>query len=453
VYSWIDRLLLSNHHFNFTESYLAFQFKVLNAILFIAAFGTLSINILDMSINHNLPTYQLYFNFTYIITMLFLIYKLRLQKSFFDYAKYVLVLFSLINFTFSFVLVTNDEFRIIWFIILLFVAFILGGHRLGVITAFLIIVDINYLFLATSLELDLSHYAISTATIAIIIISFIMNAFVKKFQELADSMIAQQKRLSEFNNVLDQRVEQKTNEVLELNKALNQRAQKAQIGELISIIAHQWKQPLSTISSIVTAKKLAVQRQKKDNYTEEMLLKALQEVEDQTIYMNNTMDEFRTFFSPLRRKRRENLESYISMSIELTFEVMRQQRVKVYKDVHLPTPLNTYGNILIQVLLTLLKNAAEQFQHTKQNREIKVVAYEKNSQSIIEVSDNAGGIPSEVFPNLFKQYYTTKHQSVGTGLGLHMSQQLIESECHGTLTAHNNELGGATFTITLNHEV
>ena len=112
-------------------------------------------------------------------------------------------------------------------------------------------------------------------------------------------------------------------------------------------------------------------------------------------------------------------------------------------------PMRTYQNELIQVFLNLLQNSIDVAILRKvDSPKIVIHAYEKDAVVVINVSDNAGGIPDAFMKNVFLPYFSTKGEKYGTGLGLYICKLIIERHCKGAIAVKNSE-EGAVFTITL----
>jgi signal transduction histidine kinase len=224
----------------------------------------------------------------------------------------------------------------------------------------------------------------------------------------------------------------------------NRQAQMAQMGEMISIIAHQWKQPVSSISAISSKLKFKTQMNKLNN---DEVLKSTEQIDSQVNFMIETIDEFRHFFNPNKEKTLTNINNIITAVLELLEISLNNNSVKLQKNIDIKTDIYTLKNELLQVLLNLIKNANEQF---KENQEkiLEIIAYEDENNIYIKIKDNAGGIPQELLPNIFNKYFTTKDKKSGTGIGLDFCKQIVEDNLNGKLWAENID-NGAVFIIKL----
>lgn len=225
-----------------------------------------------------------------------------------------------------------------------------------------------------------------------------------------------------------------------------QQARHAQMGEMLSMIAHQWRQPLATIS--VIASNLNIQLEL-GQFKEEKLPEQLQKIINNTQFLSNTVDEFRNFFKPKKNKERVSLSELLDKSLMMMGKSEINKRIQLERHTELTKPIDTYANEIMQVFLNILKNAEDVINERKISTPvISIRMFEKEKYQVVEIEDNAGGIPEKIKDRLFLPYFTTKDDLNGTGLGLYMSKTIIEDHLNGQLKAENGE-DGAIFTIKL----
>jgi signal transduction histidine kinase len=227
------------------------------------------------------------------------------------------------------------------------------------------------------------------------------------------------------------------------------KSKKAQFGEMLGIIAHQWKQPLSIVGVITSASLFRLSFEQ--NITQEEHKQAYSEIDEQIRFMGDIVDEFQHFFNPKKEMRLTKLSKPIDLTTELMKKSLLSANIELLKEINLPTQIETLSNELIQVSMNLIKNAIEQFPEEMPNKRISIIGYEDENYSYIQVKDNAGGIEEEIMPKIFEQYFSTKTRERGSGLGLNLCKTIIEKNCKGRLTAHNEE-SGAVFTIRLDKQ-
>jgi len=214
-----------------------------------------------------------------------------------------------------------------------------------------------------------------------------------------------------------------------------QQSKMAAMGEMLGNIAHQWRQPLSTISTASTGTKL----QKEMNcLSDEQLDSALVTINNSAQYLSQTIDDFRGFFNPSNNKIKEFdiLDTFIRTLklISAQFNAKDIEIIKVIK----PQKLSSIENELIQVLINILNNSRDALiTKEKGKRLLFINTYTKEKNLYIEILDNAGGIQKDIINRIFEPYFTTKHKSQGTGIGLYMSQDIISNHLNGSLSVSN----------------
>jgi len=220
----------------------------------------------------------------------------------------------------------------------------------------------------------------------------------------------------------------------------------AALGEMVGNIAHQWRQPLATISAIMTELDFYKELGK---LTDDVQTEAFGRISSSINYLSNTIDDFRSFFHadktitivPLRE------------TINLALSIVEQSFIKsgigiIVQDESKGAHVSINVNELSQVLINILNNARDVFEERKIIApEVKIIIGFKKKSGFIKIRDNAGGIDSLIITKIFDPYFTTKHQSQGTGLGLYMSKNIIEKHFNAILQVANVE-DGAEFMIT-----
>lgn len=285
------------------------------------------------------------------------------------------------------------------------------------------------------------------AMVPFLLFIFMIMLIVIRIDKARESeKIKVQKALEELNLTLEERVVHEVEKNRQKDQQLIQQSRLASMGEMISMIAHQWRQPLSAISSTVQGLHLKLTLQKFD---EALFIEKLSDVIRYAQYLSQTIDDFRQFFKPSKAKNKVSLEEVIEKVLDIIRVSLENKRIALSMDYRSNESLMTYANELMQVLLNLIKNAEDVLMENKiENPWIKIVTLKDEHSLILEISDNGGGIPESVIERIFDPYFSTKNKKDGTGLGLYMSQKIIEEHCGGSLRASNG-VEGAIFTITL----
>ena len=254
-----------------------------------------------------------------------------------------------------------------------------------------------------------------------------------------------------FSDITEQKLKEKL--IGEKNYVLYQQSKMASMGEMIGNIAHQWRQPLSVISTAATG--ILLQREvgvsKKED--EESSLKAINEYSQ---YLSKTIDDFRNFLKVDKDLHLFKISKAVDEAIRLSGIKLSSNDINFILDLN---HIEIYGikNEFIQVLINLVNNSKDEFKTKKIDfKIISISANIKDKKIYIEIKDNAGGIPNDIVEKVFEPYFTTKHQSLGTGIGLYMSQEIIRNHMNGilkvenrTYTHENIEYTGACFIIEL----
>ena len=233
-----------------------------------------------------------------------------------------------------------------------------------------------------------------------------------------------------------------------------QQSKLAAMGEMIGNIAHQWRQPLSVISTIATGMKMQKQY---GMLNDAEFFQNCDDINRQSQYLSRTIDDFRNFIRGNNRRSSFLLKHALDEFLNLVEGSITSYHINVQidRDEH----LHFVGSEteLIQCFLNIFNNAKDALNMENPDEKILKISIRKDQETIrIRFQDNAGGIPEPVLPKIFEPYFTTKHQAQGTGLGLYMTHQLIVEGMGGELTASNEtlrhrdrEYTGALFTITL----
>ena len=267
--------------------------------------------------------------------------------------------------------------------------------------------------------------------------------------ELKKHLEQKDKELNLLNKTLEEKVKEQTAKLLELNQTLEHRVAKeiekneekqkllfwqsrmASLGQMLANIAHQWRQPLTELTLTLFNVKKALKKentQEIDAYYKESL-----EIINN---MSKTIDDFSNFFNPNKDKEEFCLKSSIEEALAITKKMLEKNDIKV--KTHLEK-IDIFGvsNELSQIIINLLQNSTDAFKDKETKKKIAIKSFLDENYAIIEFKDNAGGIEEKTLDKVFEPYFTTKHQSNGTGLGLFMSKMIIEKSLNGKIALEN----------------
>ncbi len=253
--------------------------------------------------------------------------------------------------------------------------------------------------------------------------------------------------LQDLNQKLELRVKEEVQKSRDKDSIMIHNSKLAQMGEMMSMIAHQWRQPLSAITAASTGLQVKIELGK---YDEQLFLGSLEKIEEYVHHLSDTIDDFAGFFKPSKRKEDTTLEKLLDKALFILSSSFVKNSIEVTTHHQREVPLSTYSNEVIQVLINLLKNGETILLKRKvKEPKIEINSFEKDQKKYIEIIDNAGGIDEAIIDKIFESYFTTKEREDSTGLGLYMSKFIIEDSCKGKLKVENVK-DGAKFTIILN---
>ncbi|MDF1879965.1 PAS domain-containing protein [Sulfurimonas sp. MAG313] len=221
---------------------------------------------------------------------------------------------------------------------------------------------------------------------------------------------------------------------------------KAQMGEMISVIAHQWRQPLSLISSVAGTVLLDVEL---GTIEDKELKRSMHKLNDTVVHLSSTMAQFTNFFNPNKTSKETSFSVIIKKSVEILGSKLASEGIEIRINIEKEQKIQSFEEELMQVVMDMMKNSADFFKINKiTNAQILLEEFIQNDTLCLSIQDNAGGIKDEDLEELFKPYFSTKPQDGGTGLGLHMSKMIVENHCNGRIKVEQLE-GGARFIICL----
>jgi PAS domain S-box-containing protein len=218
---------------------------------------------------------------------------------------------------------------------------------------------------------------------------------------------------------------------------LAQQSKMASMGEMIGNIAHQWRQPLSVISTASTG---IIMEKNYGILDETKLIKTCNAINDNAQYLSNTIDDFTNFIKGDRIKNKFKLSDDINSFLHLVEGSIKKHNITIVRDIQQDIKINGYENELMQCLINIFNNAKDALQENININDKKLIFISislKKNKAIIKIKDNAGGIADDIISKIFEPYFTTKHQSQGTGLGLHITYNLIVDGMGGDIDVHN----------------
>ncbi|WP_458700956.1 cache domain-containing protein [Sulfurospirillum sp. 1307] len=295
---------------------------------------------------------------------------------------------------------------------------------------------------------------VTSAIVIFLLFSLVANAFAiflgKQIEKYLNSYNLQVKQkteeLKELNKNLENRIHSEIQKSRDQEQLLIQKSKFISLGEMISNIAHQWRQPLSELSAILMTLKFKYNLGKLDSSTMNQKTK---EAENILEFMSKTIDDFREFFMPKRDKKEFYILDTVQSVMNIIGTTIKNKNIKV--NINIPKEIKTFGHKseFEQVLLNIITNSKHALVSEKvEDALIDISLHVDDSFLYLQIKDNAGGIKVEPTEKIFEPYFTTKEESGGTGIGLYMSKLIVEKSMGGILNVKNGK-NGAIFTIRL----
>ena len=366
---------------------------------------------------------------------------------------------------------------------LLLVSFIVLGIASGAISslspifkAYLAYVSVAILPLVVTFLLSDSAMMKGAGVLTIFFMLFIVVNGYKYYKQLRETITLKDK-LKHLNEDLEGEVKKRTLELKALNNTLEDKVQEeiaknrlkdqqlvqqsrmAQMGEMISMIAHQWRQPLGAIaaSSIDLKMKIAfasfdLDKKESQEACTTYFDKQLTSIEEYVQGLTTTIDDFRNFYKPNKERKTISINEPIKKSLSIMAASAASNGVEITTEYESQKTLALFDSELMQVFLNILKNAQDNFKEKKILDAKITIKTEDTAEGVkVEICDNGGGIPEDIKTKIFDPYFSTKDEKNGTGLGLYMSKAIIEEHHNGELSIENRE-GCACFIMTLKRE-
>ncbi len=222
---------------------------------------------------------------------------------------------------------------------------------------------------------------------------------------------------------------------------------KEQLGEMISAITHQWKQPLSRITSITSLLTFKISQDTKIAHSE--LSGKITLIEKDINFLSETINDFKDFFHSSTKIENCNVALVVENAIKMSQGNSLQDGLMISSDLHFDAKIDISKNELLHIILNILQNAKEAFKSSEETiKIIKVMGYNKDNKLYIDIIDNAGGINEDKLPLIFNENYTTKENKTGSGLGLYISKIIMDEHLKGKIEVSNIQ-GGTMFRIIL----
>jgi signal transduction histidine kinase len=279
---------------------------------------------------------------------------------------------------------------------------------------------------------------IGTIAVAALLATVILQNIRLLHTQLANMVDKKTRELQDLNADLQNRIKEEVQKSRQKDQIMFRQSRLAAMGEMIGNIAHQWRQPLNAIVLVIQSFQMKSMVGKLDDT---FIDSQVEEGIKLATSMSKTIDDFRNFFKPNKIEENFQVKKVIQESIELVEHYYEKLDITMNLVCRDEFEVRGYPNEFSQVMMNLFSNAKDVLKEKEEQTkfiDIIVKVDEKDSDiGHIFVIDNGGGISQEVQDRMFEPYFTTKHQSSGTGIGLYMSKEIIEKQMHGSISAQN----------------
>lgn len=213
----------------------------------------------------------------------------------------------------------------------------------------------------------------------------------------------------------------------------------AAMGEMISMIAHQWRQPLASIAAVSGILSLDAMM---DLYAKEHFIEKLDLISDLAVDLSATIDDFRNFFKEDKIQELLTWKEIVEGSLVVIEPMLKSKNIALHSSYNDMRPFWIYPREMKQVILNLLKNAEDALiDNAISEPQIWIRVFANEKMTFLEIEDNGGGIPEEIINKIFDPYFSTKMDKNGTGIGLYMSKTIVEQHGNGSLSVKNTPQG------------
>lgn len=333
----------------------------------------------------------------------------------------------------------NDTFVMNWIILYPIVVFGLKNHIDSIIHSILFLSVFYVMYYSSLLHESYSFLDVTMVGMMYVVLTILLYLIIKNIE-------LNEKELKELNNTLEIRISDAINKNREKEKFILQQNRLAQMGEMLSMIAHQWRQPLNIIS--LNTVKLDAAVLLNDAIDKENIKHISEAINKQSQYLSHTIDDFRNFFKPNKGASNFVVADMVQHALKLSESIFSQNDIVVKKYIDVKREIFSFESELIQVLLNIIKNATDALAESdRRDKKIVISISEEYDGVLISIEDNAGGVPDVAISKIFDPYFSTKSIK-GTGLGLYMSKIIVEDHCEGVLSFFNTK-EGACFNIKL----
>lgn len=314
--------------------------------------------------------------------------------------------------------------------------------------------DQKFIVISASDESDNLLNLLKLNISAFILKPFGIDNFIQTTREQV-SVILQTRRMAQKASRLQEELREVTKEKDEQERILIQQTKLAQTGEMISMIAHQWRQPLSSITTLVAALKTRLELGIYEKSPDPLkalttdLYEMFGQIEQSAEFLSKTINDFRNFYRPDNAAK--TFSAIDAVESVLRMLVVDNEKITLTREYckECDATVTTYEGEFQQVLISIINNAKDAMaENGIKEPKLDITVSKTDGSLCIRICDNGGGIPEDIIEHIFLPYFSTKSEKNGTGIGLHMAKTIIEHHLNGSLSAANNPVEkGACFSL------
>ncbi len=267
-----------------------------------------------------------------------------------------------------------------------------------------------------------------------------IGELIQKMKNLDCGLYIDEKYNRELLDTINE-LKEKERTIQERNRLLFEQSKRAEIGEMLGNIAHQWRQPLAIVNTLVgILKEKNVQQLLSKEEIDDKLIK----IEKRIRYMSDTVEDFTNYYRPEKEKIKFTIYEAVLKALEIIPFAVDSENISINisgeQDIIIDEHLNEYVQVIVSILTNMTDMLVErELLHVN----IDIDIYRDDKSAVLLISDNAGGIKEEIISKIFDPYFTTKHQSIGVGLGLYIAKMIIQNNMNGSLHVSNSKDGAA----------
>lgn len=276
-----------------------------------------------------------------------------------------------------------------------------------------------------------------------------ISQLIKDMKNLDCGLYIEEKYNRELIDTIKE-LQDKEQTLKERDLLLLEQSKRAEIGEMIGNIAHQWRQPLAIISTTVGILK---EKNRANILEKDEIADKLQKMEKRIIYMSNTIEDFMNYYKPNSGRSWFSINKALHMALEIMNISTDDEKIKTTMLVDENIKIFGLLNEFVQVIISILSNVNDILASKNlSSAHVKISLHKDDNYTTLKIVDDCGGIDKENLTKIFDPYFTTKHKAMGAGLGLHIARMIVEDKMNGTLSAKNKN-GGAEFMIKIQNDI